>query len=258
MPKITRKQKIQAAQMTGDKRPQPKYFENKKLFARNEAQEEALSSLREKTLTILTGPPGTAKTLLSLYVAVEMLEEREIDKIYYIKPIVDVVGEQGLGFLPGEVKDKIGPHIAPVKDALNVFVPPTRAEYMLEKKIIEFLPIEHLRGRSLNNCFIIADELQNSVPSSVLTILTRVSSNSKIALIGDIVQRDLANNFGEDGLSDAVRRLSSLSDVGHVEFGVKDICRSGFVKSVITKYYDLYEKSKKPISSFRDEYYEVA
>ena len=210
------------------------------MLARNASQEEALNSLRGNTLTILTGPPGTAKTLLSLYVAIEMLEERVISKIYYIKPIVDVVGESGLGFLPGDIKDKINPHIAPVRDALAVFMSKTRADYLIEKKIIEFLPIEHLRGRSLNNSFIIADEMQNAIPSSVFTILTRIGSNAKISLIGDTAQRDLSKTFGGDGLSDAIRRLSNLSDVGHINFTTDDVCRSGFAKAVIMRYYDLY------------------
>lgn len=244
MAKITRRQKLQAKQahqfgLNGV--PERKFFDNKRIFARNTSQENALDSLRENTLTILSGPPGTAKTLMSVYVAVELLENREIEKIYYVKPIVDVVGEQGLGFLPGEVNDKVAPHIAPVKDALTVFMSPSKAEYLLEKKIIEFIPIEYLRGRSLNNCFIIADEMQNALPSSVLTILTRLGSNSKVSLMGDIVQRDIAAKFGFDGLSDALNRLSSLNDVGYVEFGQDDICRSSFVKSVIGRYSDLYE-----------------
>lgn len=243
MAKLTRRQKLQAKQaqqFVTDGIPERRFFENKRLFARNNAQEDALASLRENTLTILTGAPGTSKTLLSVYVAVEMLEDRQIDKIYYVKPIVDVVGEQGLGFLPGEVKDKIAPHIAPVKDALAVFMPPSKADYLIEKKLIEFVPIEHLRGRSLNNCFVIADEMQNAIPASVLTILTRLGSNSKVSLIGDIVQRDLSGKFGGDGLSDAIKRLCGLSDVGYIQFGFEDICRSGFVRSVIYRYADLY------------------
>lgn len=246
MAKLTRRQKLQSAQATkfvSNGVPERKYFDNKKLFARNFAQEDALESLRNKTLSILIGPPGTAKTLLSIYVAIELLENRQIDKIYYVKPIVDIVGEQGLGFLPGDLKEKIAPHVAPLKDALSVFMAPSKADYYLEKKVIEFAPIEHLRGRSLNNCFIIADEMQNAIPSSVLTILTRLGSNSKVSLIGDRVQRDLGNKFGLDGLSDASSRLSDLSDVGVVHFGMEDICRSGFVRSVIYKYADLYGES---------------
>lgn len=246
MAKLTRRQKLQAKQalhFSEKGLPERKFFENKRIFARNSSQEDALASLRENTLTILTGPPGTAKTLLSVYVAVELLEDRQIDKIYYVKPIVDIVGEQGLGFLPGETRDKVAPHVAPLKDALNVFMPPSKADYLLEKKIIEFLPIEHLRGRSLNNCFVIADEMQNALPSSVLTILTRLGSNSKVSMMGDVIQRDLSGRFGYDGLSDALKRLSAMTDVGYIQFELEDICRSGFVKSVIYKYADLYDQA---------------
>jgi phosphate starvation-inducible PhoH-like protein len=220
--------------------PEKFVSEVRRLSARNENQQGALNSLRENTLTILTGPPGTAKTLLSAYVAYEMLESRKINKIYYCKPVVGVDGEKGLGFLAGDIEEKTTPHIAPILDCLKVFLPEGKAKYLLDKKIIEYLPLEHLRGRSLNDCFVIADEMQNAIPSTVLTILTRVGSNSKISLIGDVVQRDLAKYFGTDGLSDAVRRLSTSEDVGYVEFQFKDICRSGFVKNVIYKYQDLY------------------
>jgi phosphate starvation-inducible PhoH-like protein len=214
--------------------------EVEKLSPRNANQQRAFDSLRNNTLTVLTGPPGTAKTLLSVYVAYELLNAREIDKIYYCKPVVKVDGEVGLGFLPGELNEKMYPHIAPVVDCLNVFMSEGKAKYLIDKKIIEYLPIEHLRGRSLNRCFVIADEMQNATPSTVLTILTRMGAHSKISLIGDVVQRDLSSRFGKDGLSDATRRLAGVSDVGHIEFEFKDIVRSAFVKNVIYRYADLY------------------
>lgn len=236
--KTTRKQKILSETQY---MPQIRENEaNKIIMPRNPSQVDALNYLRTKTLTILTGPPGTAKTLLSTYVACEMLQKRAIDKIYYVKPIVDVVGEQGLGFLPGEVDEKTAPHIAPMRDALSVFMQKGKADYLIDKKIIEFVPLEHLRGRSLSRCFIIADEMQNAIPHSVLTILTRLGNDSKIALLGDVVQRDLDNKYGRDGLSDAARRLSKLPDVGHVEFTFSEIVRSGFVRSIIREYADLY------------------
>ena len=220
--------------------PQPKFQENRTLTPRNPNQVDAMRYLRTKTLTLLSGPPGTAKTLLATYVACERLAKREIDKIYYVKPVVDVPGEQGLGFLPGNLDEKIAPHISPVRDALEVFMPKGKAEYLLSKKHIEFLPIEHLRGRSLNRCVVIADEMQNATTHSLMTILTRLGDGSSVAVLGDAVQRDLANRFGGDGLSDAIRRLRLLADVGHVEFGFDDIERSPFVQSVIRAYSDLY------------------
>ncbi len=220
--------------------PEPRFNEHKPLTPRNPNQVDAMRYLRTKTLTLLSGPPGTAKTLLAAFIACEKLHKREIDKIYYVKPVVDVPGEQGLGFLPGNLDEKIAPHVSPIRDALEVFMPKGKAEYMLSKKHIEFLPIEHLRGRSLNRCMVIADEMQNATTHSVLTVLTRLGDGSSIALLGDIVQRDLSGRFGRDGLSDALGRLKSLTDVGHVEFGFDDIERSEFVQSVIRAYADLY------------------
>lgn len=238
----TRKDKISANEMAYGLPQGHGESEIRRLQPMNENQAEALGHLREKTLTILTGPPGTAKTLLSIFVACEKLQKREIDKIYYIKPIVDTPGEKGIGFLPGTEKEKLEPHIASLRDALAVFMVKGKADYLVEKKIIEFLPIEHLRGRSLHRCAIVADEMQNATTHSVLTILTRLGDSSTIALIGDIVQRDLAGRYGRDGLSDAASRLGHLSDhVGHVRFGFDDVVRSDFVREVILSYRDLYE-----------------
>lgn len=216
--------------------------EIKPLLPMNPSQVDALRYLNTKPLTILTGPPGTAKTLLSVYVACNKLNRREIEKIYYVKPIVEVQGERGIGFLPGSLEEKIAPDIAPVRDSLSVFMPKGKADYLLDKKIIEFLPLDHLRGRSLHRCMIIADEMQNATTKSILTILTRLGDNSNVAVLGDIVQRDLSYRFGEDGLSDALYRLKSLHEVGHVEFKFEDIVRSKFVQSVIMAYSDLYSK----------------
>lgn len=217
-----------------------KFEQPRTISPMNESQLNALNSLRSNTLSILTGPPGTAKTLLSVYVGCELLHKRQIDKIYYVKPIVETPGEQGLGFLPGDLGEKIEPHIGPLRDSLSVFMSKGKIDYLLSKKTIEFMPIEHLRGRSLDRCMVIADEMQNATTHSVMTILTRVGSNSKISLLGDVVQRDLANRFGKDGLSDAARRLSKLDSVGHINFGFNDIVRSGFVRDVIGAYADLY------------------
>jgi phosphate starvation-inducible protein PhoH len=208
----------------------------------NDNQKLALDYLRTKDLTILTGPPGTSKTLLSVYIACEKLQKRQIDKIYYIKPIVDTPGEKGIGYLPGSDMEKLAPHLASLRDSLSVFMAKGKADYLIDKKIIEFLPIEHLRGRSLHRCMIIADEMQNATPHSVLTILSRLGDHSSISLLGDIIQRDLSSRFGKDGLSEAKYRLSHLNEfVGCVEFSIKDIVRSEFVKNVIIAYSDLYE-----------------
>lgn len=240
--KSSRRQKMIDIGMT-ELRPNARFDEEiKPLLPMNPSQVDALRYLNTKPLSILTGPPGTAKTLLSVYVACNKLNRREIEKIYYVKPIVDVEGEKGIGFLPGTLEEKIAPDIAPVRDSLSVFMPKGKADYLIDKKIIEFLPLDHLRGRSLHRCMIIADEMQNATTRSILTILTRLGEGSSVAVLGDVVQRDLANRFGKDGLSDSLNRLKHLPDVGHVEFRFDDIVRSKFVKSVIMAYSDLYSK----------------
>lgn len=239
--KSSRRQKMIEVSMSEPKSPK---FEDeiRPLLPMNPSQVDAMKYLSTKPLSILTGPPGTAKTLLSIYIACGKLNRREIEKIYYVKPIVDVPGEKGTGFLPGSLEEKIAPHIAPVRDSLSVFMPKGKADYLLDKKIIEFLPLDHLRGRSLHRCMIIADEMQNATTHSILTILTRLGEGSNVAILGDIVQRDLANKYGKDGLSDALNRLKHLPDVGHVDFRFDDIVRSKFVQSVILAYSDLYSK----------------
>lgn len=217
-----------------------KFDEVRAIIPRNANQADALNYLRSRTLTLLSGPPGTAKTLLATYAAYERLRKREVEKVYYVKPVVEVFGERGLGFLPGTLSEKVEPHVAPLRDALGVFLPKGKADYLLDKKTFEFMPIEHLRGRSLSRCVIIADEMQNASTPSVMTILTRLGENSSIAVLGDVVQRDLGAKFGRDGLSDAVSRLRHIPEVGCVEFGFSDIERSSFVQSVICAYADLY------------------
>jgi len=211
-----------------------------KITPRNENQRNALESLRNNILTIMSGPPGTAKTLLSTYVAYEYLNHKKIDRIIYCKPVVETMGERGLGFLPGDLDEKVYPHIAPIMDALKVFLSEGKVKYLVDKKIVEYMPLEHLRGQSLNRCFIICDEMQNAIPSVVFTLLTRVGIDSKIAILGDVIQRDLASRFGKDGLSDCIRRLEHSKDFAHIKFGINDCVRSPFVRNVLHYYKDLY------------------
>lgn len=241
--KVSRKQRVldeSYLSFMENNTPQPKFQEICTIMPRNPNQVDAMRYLKTRTLTLLSGPPGTAKTLLATYVACQKLQNKEIDKIYYVKPVVDVPGERGLGFLPGTLDEKVAPHITPIRQALEVFMSKGKADYLFSKKIIEFSPIDTLRGQSLNRCMVIADEMQNATTRSVMTILTRLGEGSSIAVLGDIVQRDLANKFGGDGLSDAINRLKFLPDVGHVEFKFSDIERSPFVQSVIRAYSDLY------------------
>lgn len=208
---------------------------------KNDRQRNALDSLFTNHLTIMTGPPGTAKTFLATYAALKFYRNGQIDKIYYVKPIVDVYGDNGIGYLKGDIDDKTLPHIGPVIDSLSALMGEGHARALIDQKKIEFLPLEVLRGRSLGNAFIIADEMQNATPESVFTVLTRMGQNSRVALCGDAVQRDLDGRFGKSGLVDAMHRLRNLEGVEHIHFKVNDIVRHGFVRDVVMRYVDWYD-----------------
>lgn len=210
---------------------------------KNHNQRRALDSLQDNHLTIMTGPPGTAKTFLSVYTAIKLYKQGQIDHIYYVKPIVDVFGDNGVGFLKGDINDKTLPHLGPIIDSLNQLMGEGHAKALVDQKKIEFLPLEILRGRSLHRAFIIADEMQNATPESVFTILTRMSHGTKVALCGDVVQRDLDGRFGQSGLADAMYRLQGLDCCDHIQFSVSDIVRHGFVKDIVLRYIDWYDDS---------------
>lgn len=208
---------------------------------KNHNQRRALDSLQDNHLTIMTGPPGTAKTFLATYIAIKLYKQGAINKIYYVKPIVNVYGDNGVGFLKGDIDEKTLPHLGPVIDSLNQLMGGGHAKALIDQKKIEFLPLEVLRGRSLTDAFIIADEMQNTTPESVFTILTRMGNGTKVALCGDAVQRDLDGRFGKSGLVDAMHRLRGLDHCDHIHFTVADIVRHGFVKDVVMRYMDWYD-----------------
>lgn len=217
-------------------------FDKISLHPRNEKQQEYLQAIDDYPIVIATGCPGTAKSLLAIYKAVEYLDKRKIEKIYLIKPTAKVAGETDLGSLPGTLEEKVCPYLQSLKDSLLVFMSPGRADYILEKKIIEFLPLAYLRGRTLSRAFVIGDEMQNLTSHSAFTLLSRIGEDTKVVLNGDVAQRDLKASFGKDGLTDVVDRLRHTELVHHVEFGFEHIERSEIAKQVILAYRDLYSK----------------
>ncbi len=208
------------------------------LHPKNKNQSLLYEYIEEKKIILATGSAGTGKTLSCLYKAYELLQKGEFDQILYTRPIVDFRGEKGLGYLPGTIEEKVSPLLGAVKDNLSVFMSSGKAEYVLNKKIIDFAPLETLRGRSLRNTFMICDEFQNADNHAVLTTLSRMDATSKIAIIGDLKQKDRLDN-SYDGLSEAVRRLGDLPFVGVVEFTNNDICRSGILKTIFSRYQDI-------------------
>jgi phosphate starvation-inducible PhoH-like protein len=202
-------------------------------------QEELWNSFKRNTVTIGFGSAGTGKTLIALHYGLFGIAQGQFDKVYYVRSDVGVEFQRGRGALPGDLSEKIAPLIAPVLDNLPCIMRSQgAAEYLLNKKIIEPVLLEDIRGRSLNNAFIIVDESQNFLPSHCKTVLSRVGKDSKICLIGDTKQTDLEVFRRENGLVDAIHRLRQLAEVGIVEFQKEDIVRNSVIAHILDKYED--------------------
>jgi len=206
-----------------------------RLFAKTDAQAEFMRSLENNVITIGAGVAGVGKTLLALHHAVWLHHKGKIDKIIFLKPNVDMVGERSLGFLPGELDEKVLPLLAPVLDNLEVFCTSGKAKSLIDQKHIECGLLEYMRGRSLNKTFVIYDESQNATPHGVLTMISRLGEDSKLVLLGDPNQRDV-DSREQDGLSDALYRLRDLDEVGIVRFGSNDNVRNPHLINVLRRY----------------------
>ena len=202
-------------------------------------QEELWNCFKRNTVTIASGHAGTGKTLIALHYGLYGVASGDFDKVYYVRSDVGVEFQRGRGALPGDMSEKIAPLIAPVLDNLPCIMHSQgAAEYLLNKKVIEPVLLEDIRGRSLNEAFIIVDEAQNFLPSHVKTCLSRVGKDSKICLIGDTKQTDLEVFRRENGLVDAIHRLSNLAEVGIVEFQKEDIVRNSVIAHILDRYQD--------------------
>jgi phosphate starvation-inducible PhoH-like protein len=202
-------------------------------------QEELWNTLKRNTVTLAHGCAGTGKTLIALHYGLFGIAQGQFDKVYYVRSDVGVEFQRGRGALPGDLSEKIAPLIAPVLDNLPCIMHSHGAgEYLLKKKIIEPVLLEDIRGRSLNESFVIVDEAQNFLPSQIKTVLTRVGKDSKILLIGDTKQTDMEVFRRENGLVDAIYRLRQLSEVGIVEFEKEDIVRNSVIAHILDRYED--------------------
>ena len=206
----------------------------KKLISpRNNNQKDFIRNLMKYDLTFGIGPAGTGKTYLAIAVAVSMFLKGQVDKVVLTRPAVEA-GEK-LGFLPGDIKDKIDPYMQPLYDALNDFLPAKQVSKMLEDKKIEIIPLAFMRGRTLSNSFIILDEGQNTTSNQMKMFLTRLGKNSKAAVTGDLTQIDLPKGF-ESGLYEATKILKKLTDIGFVYFSSKDVVRHNLVQKIVDAY----------------------
>lgn len=197
-------------------------------------QARLVRSIKQNHITIASGSAGVGKSLIAIHEAIWMMDRGLIDQILYVKPIVDVQEQKGLGYLPGDLNEKVLPLLAPVLDNLEVFMSSGKIEYLLSKEKIKFQPLEYIRGRSLRNTFIIADEFQNATIHNAITVISRIEESSKVVMIGDPKQCDSYRKV--NALSDAMMRLSGANSTGIVEFNKEDVIRNSFMKDVLDRY----------------------
>ena len=203
--------------------------------AKGSSQAEYVMSMRDCDLTFAIGPAGTGKTYLAVATAVEFLEKDAVDKLVLVRPAVEA-GER-LGFLPGDLAQKIDPYLKPMYDALYETMGFDKVNKFIDKGVIEIAPLAYMRGRSLNNAFIILDEAQNTTTEQMKMFLTRIGFGSKTVVTGDVTQVDLPDNR-ESGLRHVTRVLDGVAGVNFVHFNSRDVVRHILVRRIIQAYED--------------------
>jgi len=205
----------------------------RKIIPRSNNQKKYFQLLKEKNIIFAVGPAGTGKTFLAVAQAAAALQKGLVNKIILSRPAVEA-GEK-LGFLPGDLKDKVDPFLRPIYDALYDMMPFDQVEKKINNGIIEIAPIAFMRGRTLENCFVILDEAQNTTKIQMKMFLTRLGKNSQMVVVGDITQIDLVSK-SDSGLLDARAKLSNIKDIGFVCLNDKDVVRHDLVKKIINAY----------------------
>ena len=200
---------------------------------RTVGQKHYLTAIAENTIVLGIGPAGTGKTYLAVAMAVKALRAHEVSRIILTRPAVEA-GEK-LGFLPGDLQDKVDPYLRPLYDALFEMLGSEAVERHLEKNVIEIAPLAYMRGRTLDNAFIILDEAQNTTSEQIKMFLTRLGEGSKMVITGDITQIDLPDPK-RSGLIEAMRVLKSVDDIVIHQFNEKDVVRHKLVQDIITAY----------------------
>lgn len=206
-------------------------------YPKTDHQEDLWTSLNKHTVTIAIGPAGVGKTLVALWWGLTEISKSNLEKIYYVRSDVGCSHQRQRGALPGTMEEKMAPLVGPVYDNLAVI---TRsqgaANYLVEKKVVEPMLLEDLRGRSFNECLIIFDEAQNALPDNVKTVISRVGDGSKVIVTGDTRQVDLDVFKNDNGLLDCYHRLSNIEGVGRVRFDRSDIVRNGIIAEILEAY----------------------
>ena len=211
------------------------------------ANQQTLVDLFERSdMVFAEGPAGTGKTYLSIALAVKSLKEKCAKKIILSRPAVEA-GEK-LGFLPGDMKDKIDPYLQPLYDALEDMIPATKLQEMMDKRIIQIAPLAFMRGRTLSDAVVILDEAQNTTPAQIRMFLTRMGWNTKMVITGDLTQIDLPRGQ-RSGLAEAMELLEGIEGIGFVRMEKKDIVRH----KLVTRIVNAYERADKASAKERQE-----
>ncbi|WP_347160160.1 PhoH family protein [Pontibacter chitinilyticus] len=209
--------------------------------ARTANQQKLVDTVEKNDLTFALGPAGTGKTYISVALAVRALKNKEVKKIIISRPVVEA-GES-LGFLPGDMKEKVDPYLRPIYDALEDMIPVEKLKYYQENKIIEIAPLAYMRGRTLNNAFVLLDEAQNTTPAQMKMFLTRMGPHAKVMVNGDWSQIDLPRNQ-RSGLMEVLNILRGVKGIGFVEMTTEDVVRHRLVKEIVNAYSKLEEERR--------------
>lgn len=201
--------------------------------ARSENQQRLIDAYQNNDMIFAVGPAGTGKTYLSIALAVKALKEKTAKKIILSRPAVEA-GEK-LGFLPGDMKDKIDPYLQPLYDALEDMIPQVKLQDMMEKHVIQIAPLAFMRGRTLSDAVVILDEAQNTTPAQIRMFLTRMGWNTKMIITGDMTQIDLPHSQ-KSGLIEALHILNNVEGIGVVNLNGKDIVRHKLVTRIVNAY----------------------
>ncbi|NII27219.1 PhoH family protein [Pseudoflavitalea sp. X16] len=214
----------------------------KTVRARTANQKRMVHEAEKNDIVFAIGPAGTGKTYTAVALAVRALKNKMVKKIILTRPAVEA-GES-LGFLPGDLKEKIDPYLRPLYDALDDMIPADKLGYYMSTRVIEIAPLAYMRGRTLDNAFIILDEAQNATDLQIKMFLTRIGANAKAIITGDMTQIDLPKNQ-KSGLEKAARILRNIDGIAHIELDEEDVVRHRLVKAII-KAYDRDQKENPP------------
>lgn len=233
-------------EITFNKNIDPLIYIDKNIYKfsipRNVSQEKFVSVLTNKNYRIIiaSGPAGTGKTLFGIEHGIKNYIEGNYEKLIFTRPIVSV--DEDIGYLPGTIEDKMAPWIRPIYDILYNFISPKEVEYLVSEKIIEISPLGFMRGRTFKNCWIVADEMQNSTVSQMKMLLTRIGENSRLIITGDCEQHDRKNDI--NGLEDFLNKIKGRrsDSISSIEFNNNDIEREDVVKEVL----EIYGTNKIP------------